>query len=242
MVKNEHIKKSWRFSYYLLSISCSALAFTLFISRSIKRIPMKCVIFCIELMTNFCMLRTSIQYFISVWTVSSHLRCKLINTKINKCQTEFILPKKVKSNKQILCDKRKIFGNNIDYIYMRWSRLFFLSHSLYRFIFGHWFAWNGFFSFPIWNCCVVCAYFFMWFLYTLTLLTDKMRSRVSQSALSVCFFSLAQFLAIDFVRWTIFGTRDFLVNWKWFECMRCAGVHFIALSLDDYGVSTIYLR
>lgn len=108
---------------------------------------------------------------------------------------------------------------------MRWSRLFFLSHSLSRFIFGHWFAWDGFFSFPIWNCCVVCAYFFMWFLYTLTLLTDKMRSRVSQSALSVCFFSLAQFLAIDFVRWTIFGTRDFFSElemiWVYAVC-RCA--------------------
>lgn len=202
---------------------------------------MKCVIFCIELMTNFCMLRTSIQYFISVWTVSSHLRCKLINTKINKCQTEFILPKKVKSNKQILCDNRKIFGNNIDYIYMRWLCLFFLAFIV-SFYFWTLVCLKWLFLFPDLKLLRCLRIFFMWFLYTLTLLTDKMRSRVSQSALSVCFFSLAQFLAIDFVRWAIFGTRDFLVNWKWFECMLCVCVYFMALSLDDYGVSTIYLR
>lgn len=143
---------------------------------------------------------------------------------MNKCQTEFILPKKVKSNKQILWDKLKIFGNHIDYIHMRWLRIFFP-----RFIFGHWFAWNGFFSFPIWNCCVVCAYFCMWFLYTLTLLTDKMRSRVSQSVLSVCFFSLAQFLAIDFVRWAIFGTRHIFSElemiWVYAVCMCQCALH-----------------
>lgn len=126
------------------------------------------------------------------------------------------LTKKVKSNKQILCDKRKIFGNHIDYIYMRWSRQFFLSriYCLVSFL-DIGLLEMVFFSFPIWNCCVVCAYFRMWFLYTLTLLTDKMRSRASQSALSVCFFLFGSVLgnwlcSMGYFRYSTF----FLVNWN----------------------------
>lgn len=125
------------------------------------------------------------------------------------------LTKKVKSNKQILCDKRKIFGNHIDYIYMRWSRQFFLSriYCLVSFL-DIGLLEMVFFSFPIWNCCVVCAYFVcdsctLWHFWQLK--CD--RAQVNQRCLFAfsLWFSSWQLTLFD----GLFSVLDFfLVNWN----------------------------